>query len=121
VDSLSILIAEDEAVIAMLLGEVLVSLGHSICASVATADEAVVAALAHNPDLIIIDAGLRDSSGMDAIAEITKTAPVAHIFISGNKAAVLAKRPTALVIEKPFDEEMLIATMDIAINTLPLK
>lgn len=118
---LSILIAEDEAVIAMLLGEVLVSLGHSICASVATADEAVAAAVAHNPDLIIIDAGLRDSSGMDAIAAITASAPVAHIFISGNKTAVLAQRPGALVIEKPFDEGMLISAINIAADTLTQK
>lgn len=118
---LSILIAEDEAVIAMLLGEVLINLGHRICASVATADEAVAAALAHNPDLIIIDAGLRDSSGVDAIAEITASASVAHIFISGNKSAVLAQRPHALVIEKPFDEDTLIAAIAMAIKTVSPK
>lgn len=113
---LRILIAEDEAVIAMLLGEVLISLGHSICTSVVTADEAVAAALAHKPNLIIIDAGLRDSSGLDAMAAIMASTPTPHIFISGDKAAVLAQRPSALVIEKPFDEATLVAAIKMAVS-----
>jgi two-component system, response regulator PdtaR len=112
---LSILIAEDEAVIAMLLAEVLTGLGHNICASVATADEAVAAAFDQQPDLIIIDAGLRDSSGLDAIAAISASTPIPHIFITGNKAAVLARLPRARVIEKPFDEVALIAAINIAV------
>ncbi len=112
---LRILIAEDEAVIAMLLGEVLTGLGHNICASVATADEAVAAAREHHPDLIIIDAGLRDSSGVDAMAAILAVGMVPHIFMSGDKAAVLAQRPGALVMEKPFDEDALVAAIDRAI------
>ncbi len=113
--SLSILIAEDEAVIAMLLGEVLIGLGHGICSSVATADDAVAAAREHHPDLIIIDAGLRDSSGVDAMATILQERNTPHIFISGDKAGVLAQRPGALVIEKPFDENTLVAAIDRAL------
>lgn len=87
--ALSILIAEDEAIIAMLLGEVLTGLGHTICASVATAGEAVTAAREHHPDLIIVDAGLRESSGVDAMETILAEGDVPHIFMSGNKAGVL--------------------------------
>lgn len=116
---LRILIAEDEAVIAMLLGEVLTGLGHHICETVMTAEEAVTAALNHKPDLIIADAGLRESSGVDAVAAILKTGPVPHIFMSGDKAAVLAQRPGALVIEKPFDEDALIAAIDRAVDAQP--
>jgi CheY-like chemotaxis protein len=108
---LSILIAEDEAVIAMLLDEVLTGLGHSVCANVSTADEAVDAARRHHPDLILIDAGLRDSSGVDAMAIILAAGPVSHIYMSGDKAAVLRQQPGALVIEKPFDEDALVAAM----------
>lgn len=112
---LSILIAEDEAVIAMLLGELLTGLGHKICASVATADEAVTAQRDHHPDLIIIDAGLSNSSGVDAMTVILSADPVPHIFITGDKAAVLKQRPGALVIEKPFDVESLLAAIDRAL------
>ena len=116
---LRILIAEDEAVIAMLLNEVLTDAGHHICASVATAEEAVAAAQKHHPDLILIDAGLRDSSGVDAVVAILKVSPMPHIFMTGDKAAVLAQRPQALVIEKPFDEDALIAAIDSAMGTQP--
>ncbi len=114
--ALRILIAEDEAVIAMLLGEVLTALGHHICASVATADEAVAAALKHQPDLMIIDAGLQNSSGVDAVAAIFEAGPVHCIFITGDKAAVLSQRPDALVILKPFDEDTLISAIDTAMS-----
>lgn len=115
--SLRILIAEDEAVIAMLLGEVLTGLGHSICASVTTADEAVAAARRHQPDVIIADAGLRDSSGVEAIATILTTAKIPHVFMSGNVAAVLALRPDAVVMEKPFHEGDLVSAIARAIST----
>ena len=113
--ALRILIAEDEAVIAMLIAEVLTGLGHSICARVATADEAVAAAHQHHPDLIIADAGLRDSSGVEAIATIRKTANIPHVFMTGNVAGVLALRPDAVVIEKPFHETELVDAMARAI------
>jgi CheY-like chemotaxis protein len=116
VKSLRILIAEDEAVIAMLLDEVLTGLGHTICASVPTADEAIAAARQHHPDLVIADAGLRDSSGVEAIATIIATGNIPHIFMSGNVAAVLALRPDAVVIEKPFHEAELVAAIARAIS-----
>jgi two-component system, response regulator PdtaR len=117
---LRILIAEDEAVIAMLLGEVLTGAGHHICACVATAEEAVAAALEHQPDLILVDAGLRDSSGVEAVEAILEVGPVPHIFMSGDKAAVLAQRPQALVIEKPFDEDALMAAIERVMAAQPL-
>lgn len=101
---LRILIAEDEAVIAMLIGEVLAGLGHHVCATVSSADELVAAALMYQPELIIADAGLHDSSGLMAIATILKVDAVPHIFMSGNAAAVRASCPDAIVLEKPFDE-----------------
>jgi CheY-like chemotaxis protein len=108
---LNIMIVEDEAVIAMLLGEVLAGLGHSICASVATEDEAVATALAHGPDLIIVDAGLRDGSGVAAMARIVQNRAIPHVFITGNVARVIASAPGAVVIEKPFHEADLMAAI----------
>ncbi len=113
---LRILIAEDEAIIALLLGEVLRGLGHSICATVATEDEAVAAALEHHPDLIIIDAGLRDGSGITAMATINTTRQTPYIFSTGDAAGARALQPTAVVLEKPFHEEDLIMAIERALS-----
>ncbi len=120
--SLRILIAEDEAIIAMLLGEVLSALGHNICATVVTEDEAVAAALAHVPDLIIIDAGLREGSGIAAMTTINAEHFTPHLFITGNAARVRALQPKAVVLEKPFHEAALVAAIERAmcLPTLPL-
>ncbi len=113
---LRILIAEDEAVIAMLLGEVLHDMGHNICATVSTADEVIAAAQEHQPELMIIDPGLQDSSGILAVSALTKLRAVPHIFMTGNVASVLAAMPDAIVIEKPFDEAQLIDAIERALG-----
>lgn len=101
---LRILIAEDEAVIAMLLGEVLDSMGHSICATVSTDHDAIVAVAAELPDLLIVDAGLGLGSGVDAVAQIVALRHIPHIFMTGNVSAVRQLRPDAVILEKPFNE-----------------
>lgn len=115
--SLRILVAEDEAIIALLLGDVLRGLDHSICATVATEDEAVAAAAAFAPDLIIIDAGLRDGSGLAAMARINVVRQTPHIYMTGNAAAIRAAEPKAIVLEKPFHEADLVAAIVRAIKS----
>jgi|JI10StandDraft_1071094.scaffolds.fasta_scaffold1669424_1 CheY-like chemotaxis protein len=114
---LRILIAEDEAVIALLLEEVLSAMGHEVCANLTTAEDAVAAAAEHEPDLLIIDAGLGDGSGIDAAAQIHAARPVAHIFMTGNVAAVRSQCPHALILEKPFHEADLQSAIERAIHT----
>jgi two-component system, response regulator PdtaR len=47
---LRVLVIEDDALIAMLLGEMLSDLGHRVCATAATPAEAIAAARKENPD-----------------------------------------------------------------------
>ncbi|RDV06126.1 response regulator [Sphingorhabdus pulchriflava] len=109
---LRILIAEDEAVIAVLLAEVLTDLGHDVCAIASTADETIAAAHQHQPDLMIVDPGLRDSSGVDAVLQATAERAVPHIFMTGDLARLKSEKPEAIIIQKPFDEADLIAAID---------
>jgi CheY-like chemotaxis protein len=102
--SLSILIVEDEALIAMLLAEVLAGMGHEVCAIASTEAEAVAAAARHAPDLMIVDARLRDGSGVSAVSQILRDRFVPHIFITGDLSGISALRPGATVLEKPFAE-----------------
>ena len=55
---LRVLVIEDDALIAMLLSELLAGMGHDVCATAATEAEAVIAAARYRPDLMIVDAGL---------------------------------------------------------------
>ncbi|OYY91804.1 MAG: response regulator [Sphingomonas sp. 28-66-16] len=99
---LRILIVEDEELIAMLLAETVEALGHEVCATAATQAAAVAAAEALRPDLMIVDSGLGDSSGVDAVATILKTSFIPHLFVTGNALEVAARRPDAVILQKPF-------------------
>ena len=77
--SLRVLVIEDNALIAMLLSEMLTGMGHFVCATAATESEAVVAAAHYGPDLMIVDAGLGQGSGVSAVEEILRAGPLAHV------------------------------------------
>lgn len=100
--ALRVLVIEDDAVIAMLLAELLAGMGHKVCATAATEAEAVMAATRHRPDLMIVDAGLRGGSGISAVEEILRAGPVAHFFLSGDPERVQLRKPDAVVLRKPF-------------------
>ena len=112
---LRILVMEDNAIIAMLLGEVLVGMGHEICGIVATADEGVAAAARYKPDLMIVDAQLRGSSGVAAVATILKNGFVPHVFVSGNQFSMLGEiSARAVFLGKPYDESDLLTAIKLA-------
>ncbi len=101
---LRVLLAEDDALIGMLLAEILAEMGHEVCAIEATEADAVTAAVRLRPDLIILDVRLANGNGISAIEAILHTGFVPHLFISGDRSYVLARRPGAVVIQKPFRE-----------------
>ena len=100
--ALRVLVVEDEILIGMLLADTLGAMGYEVCAIEATETGAVAAAARCNPDLMIVDARLRDGSGVSAVEEILRTGWVPHVFVSGETSTILALRPGAIVIQKPF-------------------
>ena len=113
--SLRVLVIEDNALIAMLLSEMLTGMGHFVCATAATESEAVLAAAHYGPDLMIVDAGLGQGSGVSAVEEILRVGPVAHVFISGDAERVHTRKPDAVVVRKPFREAELARAIDMAV------
>ena len=99
-----VLVVEDEAVVAMLLAEVLEGMGHDVCGIEAVEADAVATALRCKPDLMIVDARLGDGCGVSAVEAILRTGPVPHVFVSGDALRVQRLRPGAVVIQKPFHE-----------------
>ncbi len=113
---LRILIAEDDALIGLLLAEVLEELGHDICAIEATEVDVVVAAIRCRPDLMIVDVRLGDGSGISAVDEIIRSGFVPHIFVTGDTMSVAVRGLGSVVIEKPFHEPELIAAIQRAFD-----
>src|SRR3982074_824036 len=117
--ALRVLVIEDNALIAMLLSELLASMGHDICATAATESEAVVAATRYRPDLRVVDAGLGRGSGVSAVEEILRAGPVAHVFISGDAGRVQTRQPDAVVVRKPSRKAELARAIDMALAAAP--
>ena len=111
-EALRVLIVENEAIIALLLTEVLEEMGHIVCGTEATEAGAVVAALQLKPDLIISDVRLHEGSGIEAINAILQTGFVPHVFVSGDIIDRNVVNPAAGMLQKPFNEPQLIKAIE---------
>ena len=102
-----VLIIEDEALISMQLEELVESLGHSVCGTATTRDEARAVVAERKPGLVLADIQLADgSSGIDAVNDILGEFSVPVIFITAYPEKLLTgdrPEPTYL-ITKPFLE-----------------
>ena len=114
VKSLRVLVAEDEAFISLMLVEMLEAIGHVVCASTRTEEETVQAALATQPDLMIVDVHLAMGNGIAAVKEILLTGHVPHVFTSGDILSGLPAR--SIVIQKPYGEADLVGALAAAIE-----
>lgn len=103
----SVLIIEDEPIIAMDIETIVRDLGHEVTGIAVTKDEAVKMALETRPGLILADIQLADdSSGIDAVVEILRDFDVPVIFITAFPERLLTgERPEpTFLITKPFQQ-----------------
>ena len=103
-DKHRILVVEDEALIAFVLAEVLEEMGFEVCGIEATEAGAVAAAQRLQPDLMIVDARLKQGSGLVAITQILGSGFIPHIYISGDRLQQERVHPRAVLLQKPFLE-----------------
>lgn len=119
--ALRILLVEDNAMIGVLLEELLAAMGHDVCATTCTEHEAVTAALKYSPDLMIVDEQLGRGSGISAVEEILRIGRTpACLFVSGDPRKIQARRPDAVVIRKPFREAELVKAIESALQAAAL-
>jgi CheY-like chemotaxis protein len=107
--SLRVLVVDDDAVLCMVLAEMLDEMGLHVCGIETTQSGAIAAALRLKPDLIIVDSALRPGSGAAVMAAIELHGRVAHVFMSG--APLVANPSSAPVLLKPFGEDALLAAI----------
>jgi two-component system, response regulator PdtaR len=113
-ERLRVLIVEDDAIIGMLLAEMLKAMGHLVCGVEATEAGAIEAAARWHPDLMIVDAELRDGNGFEAMKSVLTSGPMPHIFMSGTVTGT--GNPYGPLLRKPFGEKDLMR----AIESVPL-
>ena len=101
-NALRTLIVEDDAMIAGLLAETLEGLGHGVCAVETNVARAVAAASRWRPDLMIVDVGLGEASGIVAVKQILSSSFVPYVFVTGSALSGLSVGPDTVLLRKPF-------------------
>lgn len=114
-ESLCILVVEDEPAIGLALVQLLEELGHRVCALEATPSGAVSAVRRCKPDLMLVDARLGEESGVAAVTDILRDAPIPYVLMSGGR--IPEAMPGAVVLEKPFFEAGLVRAMQSALTS----
>jgi two-component system, response regulator PdtaR len=100
--ALRTLVVEDDAIIGNLLAETLEGLGHTVCAVETNVAKAVGAASYWRPDLMIVDVGLGEASGLTAVKEILRSRFTPHVFVISNAVRGMPLDPDTILIQKPF-------------------
>lgn len=116
--STTVLIIEDEPIIALDIEAIVEELGHSITGIARTHKEAVALVQSHQPGLVLADIQLADgSSGLEAVNEILQGITVPVIFITAYPERLLTgDRPEpAFLITKPFQEDAVKAAISQAL------
>lgn len=111
-----VLIIENEALMAEVLAEILAEMGFEVCGIEATEAGAVASAARTGPHLMIVDANLREGSGISAVEKIVREHFVPHIFVSGDRLSDRGLDPRAIVLQKPFLEAELAQAIRLAIG-----
>jgi PAS domain S-box-containing protein len=118
--SITVLIVEDNSILAMSMEEMLSNQGYLLMDPVATGKDAIQAVTDYHPDLILMDIYLRgEMSGITAAERIRALADIPVIFLTGysqNSVIQQAKAASPYgYLVKPVAERELIATIETAL------
>lgn len=76
-----LVLCDDHRLLAMALASALDGLGYTIEAVVLTPGDAVRAVALHEPDVLLIDLGFPEGSGLDAARDVGATHPRTHVVV----------------------------------------
>lgn len=111
----SVLIVDDEFIIADTLGLQVQEMGLEVCGTASTARAAIDLAQTHRPDVILMDVRLKgDEDGVDAALEIHRTVGSKVIFITGSRepatmARIQLDHPAGVLFKPIYGQQLRIA------------
>lgn len=119
-ESLRILIADDESIIRLDLKNILEKMGHTVVAEASDGKTAVELARSASPDLAILDIKMPQMDGLDAAILITegKICPVILLTAYSQRDLIDRAKEAGVFgyLVKPFKEGDLLPAMEIAIS-----
>ena len=116
----SILIVEDEVIVAENLSRKLQNLGYTVAGIAVTGNEAIDMASAFRPQLVLMDIKLQGKlDGIETVAEIKKHHDIPVIYLTAHSdrntlARAKISKPNGYIL-KPFDERDLAAQIELAL------
>jgi DNA-directed RNA polymerase specialized sigma24 family protein len=117
--STTVLIIEDEPIIALDIAGIVTDMGHTVAGVAAREDDALAIARATSPGLILADIQLEaGDSGIDAVQAILRLIDVPIIFVTAFPERLLTgERPEpTFLVTKPFDPDTLRVTIAQALS-----
>lgn len=102
-----VLIVEDDMIISLVIENMVKELGHDVVGKATTGDEAIKLAVAHSPNLLLMDIRLKgEMDGIEAVTEIKQKIKTSVIYLTGNSDRVNYERARETefidLITKPF-------------------
>jgi CheY-like chemotaxis protein len=119
-EQVSVLIVEDEAIVALDTQELLQGLGYGVCGIASSGEEAVEKAAAVRPDLVLMDIWLKgEMDGIEAADRIIPLSiPVIYATAHSDPTTLeraMRTRPSGYVL-KPFGETELRVAIEVALS-----
>lgn len=110
------LIIEDEVSAADRIEQALRALGYASFDIAFSAAEARAAAHSKCPDLVTADLNLVDGSGVQAVLEICSHMAIPVVFITSHRREISGLLPGAIIVEKPFGQDVIEQAVVQAVN-----
>jgi diguanylate cyclase (GGDEF)-like protein len=120
-ESRRILIVEDERIIARDIGKTLEEMGHVVCGTARSSNEALDQAAAHRPDLVLMDIRINGQlDGIEVAAELKRRHHMPVVFLTGNTDEATLQRAFQAepdgYLSKPFTRATLRSAIEVAVQ-----
>jgi len=121
-----VLLVEDEMIVLEDLRRRLVAMGYCVVATAASGRSAVEKALAHRPDIVVMDISLRgDMDGVEAVSKIFESTGIPVVYVTGLGDPETMQRaqltPGFSFVLKPVEDQELKYVIEMALHKRSMK